>query len=75
MITDALINLQRMEKIIEVTDKPSTESDMDFEIFSHDLNHSNGSDFLTTALGPLIKEGGLLANSFSQTSVYSIRGS
>ena len=64
MITDALINLQRMEKIIEVTDKPSTESDMDFEIFSHDLNHSNSSDFLTTALGPLIKEGGLLANSF-----------
>ena len=64
MITDALINLQRMEKIIEVTDKPSTESDIDFEIFSHDLNHSTGSDFLTSSLSPLIKEGGLLANSF-----------
>ena len=64
MITDALINLQRMEKIIEETDKPTTETEIDIEIFTVDLNYSESSEFLNNSLNPVLKEGGLLANSF-----------
>lgn len=64
MITDALINLQRMEKIIGETDKPLTESEIDIEIFTVDLNYTEAKDFLSKSLNPILKEGGLLAKRF-----------
>ena len=64
MITDALINLQRMEKIIGETDKPMTESEIDIEIFTVDLNYTEAKEFLSKSLSPILKEGGLLANRF-----------
>ena len=64
MITDALINLQRMERIIDETDKPVTESDIDVEIFNIDLIHTEAKEFLDRSLSPILKEGGLLANRF-----------
>ena len=64
MITDALINLQRMEKIIGETDKPITESEIDIEIFTIDLNHTEAKEFLSKSLSPILKEGGLLSNRF-----------
>jgi type II secretory pathway component GspD/PulD (secretin) len=67
MITDALINLQRMEKIIGETDKPMTESEIDIEIFTIDLNHTEAKEFLSKSLSPILKDGGLLANRFQVT--------
>ena len=60
MITDALINLQRMERIIDETDKPVTESDIDVEIFNIDLIHTEAKEFLDRSLSPILKEGGSL---------------
>ena len=64
MITDALINLQRMERIIDETDRPISESEIDIEIFTIDLNFTESKDFLNNSLNPLLKEGGLLSNRF-----------
>ena len=57
MITDALINLQRMEKIIGETDKPMTESEIDIEIFTVDLNYTEAKEFfLSKSLAQSLKK-------------------
>ena len=53
-----------MERIIDETDKPVTESDIDVEIFNIDLIHTEAKEFLDRSLSPILKEGGLLANRF-----------
>ena len=56
MITDALLNLQRMEKVIEMTDIQS--ENIQQEVFTYEMKRFDATEFINEMLEPLIMEEG-----------------
>ena len=56
MITDSLLNLQRMEKVIEMTDIQS--ESIQQEVFTYEMKRFDATEFINEMLEPLIMEEG-----------------
>ena len=56
MITDSLLNLQRMEKVIEMTDIQS--ENIQQEVFTYEMKRFDATEFINEMLEPLIMEEG-----------------
>ncbi|MEC8420698.1 MAG: hypothetical protein VXZ32_06205 [Verrucomicrobiota bacterium] len=56
MITDSLLNLQRMEKVIEMTDIQN--ESIQQEVFNYEMKRFDATEFINEMLEPLIMEEG-----------------